>query len=102
MPTAIAAFALNAAIVCLIALAGGAAAPAPGSALRRVDFTDLPAALHRRGGSPQEFTSYLDRVVGGTDRRVTQGGREHPIYFALQSTAFTSKTPLGPGTHNPA
>ncbi|MBW8862229.1 MAG: hypothetical protein JF601_07635, partial [Acidobacteria bacterium] len=84
MPTAIAAFALNAAIVCLIALAGGAAAPAPGSALRRIDFTDLPAALHRRWVSPQEFTSYLDRVVGDTDRRVTEGEREHLIYFALQ------------------
>jgi SAM-dependent methyltransferase len=96
MPTAIAAFALNAAIVCLIALAGGAAAPVPGSAARRIDFTDLPAALHRRWVSPQEFTTYLDRVVGDTDRRVTDGEREHLIYFALQSTSFTSKPRLEP------
>jgi len=94
MPTVIA-FALNAAVVCLLALTTAAPAALVG-APRRIDFADLPSALHRRWANPQEFTTYLDRVVGDTARRVAEGEREHLIYFALQSTAFTSKRRLEP------
>jgi SAM-dependent methyltransferase len=96
MRTAIAAFPPNAAIVCLLALAGGAAAHAAVSGARQIDFADLPAHLHRRWANAQEFTTYVDGFAADTARRVAEGEREHLIYFALQSSAFTSKPRIEP------
>lgn len=74
----------------------GAAAPSA----RRIEYADLPEALHRRLGAAAAdaaaFRGYLGAVEAETDRRVSEGEREHLIYYALQSTRFTRRPRIEP------
>ena len=54
----------------------------------------FPQALQRRLASTKRaFAAYLRDVETDTDRRVAEGEREHLIYYALQSAAFTDPSP---------
>jgi len=82
----------------VIALAG-----LPGQAtarIRHIEYADLPAGIQHRlaaGGIPgPRFADYIQRVDAETSRRVADGEREHFIYYALQSTQFTSRAPIEP------
>ena len=61
-----------------------------------IGYSDLPAALRHRWSTEAAFTAYLRDVETDTDRRVAEGEREHLIYYALQSTAFTTRPRIEP------
>ena len=82
------------AFVSLVSLVLIAAAEADRT--RRIEYTDLPAALQRRWTSEAEFTAYVRAVETDTERRVADGEREHLIHYALQSTAFTRRPRIEP------
>lgn len=62
----------------------------------RIDYSDLPAALQHRWSTEAEFAAYVRDVETDTDRRVTEGEREHLIYYALQSATFTTRPRIEP------
>ena len=85
----------------LVALAAGALVAAADAALsRRIAFDDLPSAVQRSlsavGIDAAAFPAFIARVEDETARRVAEGEREHLIYYALQSTRFTSRRPIEP------
>jgi hypothetical protein len=67
---------------------------------RRITYADLPAAVRQSfvhdGLSEAAFPAYVDRLAAETERRVAEGEREHLIYYALQSTRFTSRPRIEP------
>jgi hypothetical protein len=62
----------------------------------RIRYDDLPAALRHHWPTEAAFAAYVRDVEIDTDRRVAEGEREHLIYYALQSTAFTTRPPIEP------
>jgi hypothetical protein len=62
----------------------------------RIAYSDLPAALQHRWSTEAEFTAYVRDVEADTDRRVAEGEREHFLYYALQSAAFTTRPRIEP------
>ena len=89
----------KAAAVALIVAALGVAGSA-GERIRRIEYGDLPEPVRRalaaHGIPAPAFGTYIERVQADTDRRVAEGEREHLIYFALQSRAFTERAPIEP------
>jgi hypothetical protein len=82
----------------LCALAGlSVAAPAT---VRRVTWDDIPPAvrtwLDGRGVHAAGFPDYLERVRTSNQRRVAEGDLDHLIFYALQSTRFTTFPPIEP------
>jgi hypothetical protein len=77
-------------------LASAAAQNAP----RPVRWEDLAPAvrdrLQPRGLSESTFPAYLQRQRDETDRRLRDGNFDHLVYYALQSTRFTSLPPIEP------
>lgn len=67
---------------------------------RRIQYADLPAALQKSlaaaGIDEGRFPRHLTALEAETDRRVTEGDREHLIYYALQSARFTNRPPIEP------
>lgn len=88
----------KAAAALLVASLGLSAAA--GDRSRRIEHGDLPEPLQRalaaRGIAATEFSRYVERVHADSDRRVAEGEREHLIYFALQSRAFTGRPRIEP------
>src|SRR5262249_4379565 len=88
----------KAAAALLVASLGLSAAA--GDRSRRIEHGDLPEPLQRalaaRGSGATGFSRYVERVHADSDRRVAEGEREHLIYFALQSRAFTGRPRIEP------
>jgi hypothetical protein len=63
---------------------------------RRIAYSDLPVTLQRRWSTEDAFNTYVRDVEAETDRRVTEGEREHLIYYALQSAIFTTRPRIEP------
>ncbi len=82
-------------LLATLALSAGAA-----DRSRRIEYPDLPEALQRdlaaHGISAPAFGAFIDRVHTDADRRVAEGEREHLIYYALQSSRFSNRTPIEP------
>jgi hypothetical protein len=86
-------------IVCAITAVLAAPIALPSQAAnrtRRIEYADLPQALQRRWFTEAEFTAYVRDVATDTDRRVADGEREHLIYYALQSSSFTTRPRIEP------
>ncbi len=70
------------------------------AAAQPITWADLPAALHplleTRGLTSTSFPAFVARVRETTAQRVREGQLDHVIYYALQSTQFTSLPPIGP------
>jgi len=83
----------------LILLAAGTCALGAPSAAVRVTWTDT-AALHPRleaaGITAGTFASYAERAHQANERRVRDGDLDHLIFYALQSTRFTTLAPIEP------
>jgi len=69
-------------------------------AAQPIGWADLPAALHSlletRGLTSASFPAFVARVRETTAQRVREGQLDHVIYYALQSTQFTSLPPIEP------
>jgi hypothetical protein len=65
-----------------------------------IGWTDLPAALHplleARGLTRASFPAFIAQVRETTAQRVREGQLDHVIFYALQSTHFTSMPPIEP------
>ena len=68
--------------------------------VHRIEYADLPQPVRQiltaQGLSSSTFSEYIQRVEADTERRVTEGEREHLIHYALQSTRFTNRPPIEP------
>ena len=68
--------------------------------VHRIEYADLPQPVRQiltaQGLSSSTFSEYIQRVEADTERRVTEGEREHLIHYALQSTRFTHRPPIEP------
>jgi hypothetical protein len=86
---------------CLVALclSASGAPRAQESAPRRISWNDVApvrARLEARGIGAATFPSYVERVHADNVRRVHEGDLDHLIFYALQSTRFTSLPPIEP------
>ena len=66
---------------------------------RRITWRDvepLQARLAARGITAATFPSYVDRVGRDNSRRVREGDLDHLVFYALQSTHFTTRPPIEP------
>lgn len=90
---------LAAIVVAGLSAAATAIAPYARERSRRIEYADLPPAIQHSfadaGGAPA-FAAYVRTVEADTARRVAEGEREHLIYYALQSTRFTSRARIEP------
>jgi hypothetical protein len=75
-------------------------AAAPPVRTRVLDWKDLPAATQHRlaatGLTATSFAAYLQQHNERTAARVREGDLDALIYFALQSTSFTTAPPIEP------
>jgi hypothetical protein len=60
------------------------------------DLTPFHRQLEQRGITAATFASYVDHVRQDNARRVRQGDLDHLIFYALQSTHFTTLRPIEP------
>jgi len=60
------------------------------------DVAPLEKRLEARGITEATFSSYVDRVGQDNTRRVREGDLDHLVFYALQSTHFTSRPPIEP------
>jgi CheR methyltransferase, SAM binding domain len=79
------------------------AAPGPlqtMAGIRQIQYADLPSDIQKRfaadGIPARDFPGYLRSVETDTERRVSEGEREHLIFYALQSQGFTRRPPIEP------
>jgi SAM-dependent methyltransferase len=67
--------------------------------VRRIAWEDLAplrALLEARGLTATTFPAYVERVHTTNLRRVREGDLDHLIFYALQSTHFTTLPPIEP------
>jgi hypothetical protein len=87
------------AMMFLIAIAVSAAVAATGAA-RTITWADLPAAIHplleSRGLTSAGFPAFVARERETTAQRVREGQLDHVIFYALQSTQFTTMPAIEP------
>jgi hypothetical protein len=85
---------VTAGVLVVVVMATIAAARAP------IAWLDVPASvrvlLEARGLSPEGFGTFVERVRATTARRVREGQLDHVIFYALQSTRFTTLPPIEP------
>ena len=90
--------AITSALGCALLIPSSAAQP--GSGIRPIAWSDLPAAvrtrLHTKGITSGVFPSYLARLHREHERRVREGDLDHLVFYLLQSTRFTSEPPIEP------
>ena len=86
--------------VLAILFAFSAIVPAQDSArttqIRWQDLGRLQARLEAQGITEATFSTYVDRVREDSAKRVREGDLDHLIFYALQSTRFTRRTPIEP------
>jgi hypothetical protein len=82
------------------AVAAAAAAVAASAARAPIGWDDVPAGvrplLEARGLSREGFPAFVERVRSTTQQRVREGQLDHVIFYALQSTHFTTLSPIEP------
>jgi hypothetical protein len=60
------------------------------------DTAPLRTHLVARGIASDTFASYVEQVRESNARRVREGDLDHLIFYLLQSTRFTSRSPIEP------
>jgi hypothetical protein len=70
--------------------------PAHTSPVTWQDVALLHGRLQAGGITASTFPAYVDRVRDGNLRRVREGDLDHLIFYALQSTHFTTLAPIEP------
>jgi hypothetical protein len=72
----------------------------PASSTRRIGWDDIVPALRTRlearGLTSSTFASFVERVHRANLGRVRDGDFDHLVFYALQSTRFTSLPPIEP------
>jgi hypothetical protein len=81
---------------CASALAVFAQTPSHATRITWEDLAPLHAALESRGLTGPSFDAYFEHVRQDDARRVREGDLDHLIFYALQSTHFTSRAPIEP------
>jgi hypothetical protein len=81
---------------CASALAVFAQTPSHATRITWDDLAPLHPALESRGLTGPSFDAYLEHVRQDDARRVREGDLDHLIFYALQSTHFTSRAPIEP------
>ena len=81
---------------CALSLIDPAAPIAQAANITWQDVAPLHARLEARGITAGSFSSFVDRVAADNIRRVREGDLDHLIFYALQSTHFTSRAPIEP------
>jgi hypothetical protein len=67
--------------------------------VRRISWQDVApihARLEARGFSATDFSARVDRLAVDNGRRVRAGDLDHLVFYALQSTRFTTRPPIEP------
>ena len=67
---------------------------------RTVGWDDLPPAVHARlelsGHTPSTFPGLVSSLSRAAETRVREGDFDHLVFYILQSTHFTTLTPIEP------
>ena len=87
-------FPLAAFVVCLVSPALDSA-----PASKRISWADvvpLQPGLTAKGMTASGFSAYVQRTHDENLRRVHEGDLDHLVFYALQSTRFTSLPPIEP------
>lgn len=78
---------------------GGNAVQGAERAVRRVTWQDMApihARLEARGFSASDFSARIARLADDNARRVHLGDLDHLVFYALQSTRFTTRPSIEP------
>jgi len=84
------------AALCACSLIVPAAPIAQAATITWQDLAPLHARLQANGISSASFPSFVAGVAADNKRRVREGDLDHLIFYALQSTHFTSRAPIEP------
>ena len=81
---------------CALSLIVPAAPIAQAAKITWQDLAPLHARLAAEGITSASFPSFVDHTAADNIRRVREGDLDHLIFYALQSTHFTSRAPIEP------
>jgi hypothetical protein len=84
------------ALLCALSVIAAVTQPAHTIPITWQDLTPLHGRLQSAGITAATFPSYVDRVRQDNVRRVRDGDLDHLIFYALQSTHFTTLAPIEP------
>lgn len=84
------------AALCACSLIVPAAPIAQATNITWQDLAPLHARLQAKGIISATFSSFVAGVAADNKRRVREGDLDHLIFYALQSTHFTSRAPIEP------
>ena len=81
---------------CVLGLLVALQNPATSSRISWRDVAPFQKRLEARGITEATFSSYVDHVAEDNARRVREGDLDHLVFYALQSTHFTSRPAIEP------